>query len=66
MRTPISVGVALLFSRGADQRQVGERLWVVAECLAGEAEFFSVKAQVVRVAEHLLQVQARLVQLAGT
>src|SRR5215213_11339788 len=50
---------------GADQGQVGERLWEVPERLAGWADLLGVQPEVVRVSEHLLERQARLVEAAG-
>ena len=45
-----------------DQRQVGERLREVAQRLAGRADLLGVEAEVVRVGEHLLERQPRLVE----
>src|SRR5437762_6585654 len=49
---------------GADQRQVRERLREVAEVLCLGAELFAVQPEVIGVAEHLLEDEARLVQVA--
>ena len=48
---------------GADQRQVRERLREVAEVLCLGAELFAVQPEVIGVAEHLLEDEARLVQV---
>jgi uncharacterized membrane protein YccC len=50
---------------GADQRQVGEGLREVAERVAGRADLLRVEPEVVRVGEHLLERQPRLVQPPG-
>src|SRR5205809_2570830 len=50
--------------RGADQREVREGLREVAEVLRLRAELLAVESQVVGVAEHLLEEESRLVQIA--
>src|SRR5262249_4915452 len=50
---------------GADQREVRERLGEVSELLAARADLLGVEAEVVRVREHLLEGQPRLVHPAG-
>src|SRR4051794_15558311 len=47
---------------GADQGQVGERLRVVAQGLATVARLLGKQAEVVGVAEHLLEEQPRVFQ----
>src|SRR5262249_31572354 len=51
--------------RGADQRQVGERLREVPEQLAARADLLGVEAEVVRVGEHLLEREPRFPHAAG-
>ena len=46
---------------GVDQREVGERLGEVPERLPGEADLLRVEPDVVRVGEHLLEREPRLV-----
>src|SRR5262249_22022620 len=48
---------------GADERQVRERLGEVAEVLRLGAELLAVQPEVIGVAEHLLEEEARLVQV---
>src|SRR5262245_30274255 len=50
---------------GADKCQVGEGLREVAELFAGRPDLFGVEPDVVRVAEHLLEGQPRLVEPSG-
>ena len=47
-----------------DQRQVGECLREVADLFAGGGDLFGVQADVVRVGQHLLEGQARVVEPA--
>src|SRR5258705_13721511 len=47
---------------GADQSKVGERLREVAQGLAAVAGLFAVQTEVIRVAEHLLKEQPRVVE----
>src|SRR5713101_1250772 len=49
---------------GADQREVGERLREVAEQLAGAPDLLGEEAEMVRVGEHLVEDEQRLVQPA--
>src|SRR5690606_37154442 len=56
---------AIQVHRGADQREVGERLGEVAQGLAAGTDLFSVEADVVGVAVHALEELARVVQEAG-
>src|SRR5262245_11540902 len=53
---------AVEVERRTDQREVGERLREVAEVLPTMAELLAVEPQVVRVAEHLLEEEARLLE----
>src|SRR5204863_275782 len=48
---------------GADQRQVRERLGEVAEVLRLGAQLLAVQAQVIGVAEHLLEEEPRLLEV---
>src|SRR5260370_39568023 len=48
--------------RGADQRQVGQRLGEVPLLLSGAADLLGIQACVVGVGEHLLERQPRLVE----
>src|SRR5688572_17389126 len=58
MPTPCPVEV----ERGADQPQVGERLWEVPQRLAVWTRLLRIQPQVVGVAEHLLEQQPCLLQ----
>ena len=49
---------------GADQRHVGERLREIAEMLTAMADLLREEPQVIGVAEHLLEQEARLLQVA--
>src|SRR5262249_30747942 len=51
--------------RSADQAEVREGLREVAEMLTRGSELLGVEAQVVRIAEHLLEVVAGFFELAG-
>src|SRR5690242_1784841 len=44
---------------------MGERLWEVAERLAGRPDLLGVEAEVVGIGQHLLEGQAGLVQVPG-
>src|SRR5262249_33650582 len=57
--------LAVEVDRGADQREVGEGLREVPEQLAGRPDLLRVEAQVVRVREHLLEHEPRLVEPSG-
>src|SRR5207342_2874894 len=48
-----------------DQREMGERLWEVAERLPRRPDLLGVEAEVVGVGEHLLEGETRLVESAG-
>ena len=48
---------------GANEGQVGERLWEVAEGFAARARLLRVEAQVVAIAQHLFKEQASLGQI---
>src|SRR5262245_24173499 len=49
---------------GADEGEVRERLWEVAEVLRLKAELLAVQPEVIGVAQHLLEEEPRLVQVA--
>src|SRR5919106_560011 len=49
---------------GADQRQVRECLWEVAEVLRPRAQLLAVQSQVIRIAKHLLKEEPRLGEIA--
>jgi len=51
--------------RGADQRQVGQRLGEVPWLLSGAADLLGIQAYVVGVGEHLLEREPRLVEAPG-
>src|SRR5919106_409840 len=48
----------------ADQRQVREGLWEVAEMLRARAQLLAVQSQVIRIAKHLLEEEPRLREIA--
>src|SRR5438034_7211863 len=60
-----SVELTVQIEGGADQRQVREGLREVAELLARRPDLLRVQADVVRVGEHLLERQSRLVEPPG-
>src|SRR6266851_9322666 len=46
----------------ADEREMGERLWKIAERLAAAAGLLGVKSQVIGVAEHVFEKESRVFQ----
>lgn len=48
--------------RGANERHVGERLGKITECFAGGTGLFRVQPQMIRVTQHLLEHQPRVVE----
>src|SRR6188472_1400096 len=50
---------------GADQAEVGECLWEVAEVFAVRAELLGVEAEVVGVSQHLLEQEPSLLGISG-
>ncbi|HSL49013.1 MAG TPA: hypothetical protein VK878_08085 [Candidatus Deferrimicrobiaceae bacterium] len=58
------VATADVIGGSTDERQVSERLRDVSEMFPSSAEFLAVEPEVVRVAEHLLEDEARLLEIA--
>src|SRR5688500_8553834 len=52
--------------RGADQAEVSERLWKIAEMLACGPKFLRVESGVIGVAEHLFEDESALQWIART
>jgi hypothetical protein len=61
----VSAQLAVKVHRGADQRQMREGLWEVAELFAGRPDLLGVQAEEVAVGEHLLEDEDRFGHAPG-